>query len=261
MAKVGIRTEEEIKFLKKSGWIAACALKKTLESAKEGISLIELDKIAEKEIIKLGGQSSFKTVPGYQFTTCLTLNAEIVHGIPRDIKLVEGDILSVDLGAVYPAPAGWHTDAAWSILIGQCTGDGQQEEKKRFLEIGEKTLWRALEKAVAGGRIGDISATIQQEIEGAGYNVVKSLAGHGVGRLAHEEPEIPTFGKNGTGLQLQKGMSVAVEIIYTIGKGKIFEKKDGWTIASKDKSLGGLFEMSIIVRDGRPEVLTDWRVV
>lgn len=255
ISKTGIllRTIEEIANLKISGEITAKALKKTIEQAKVGMSLIELDKIAEDEILRLGGQASFKTVPGYFWTTCLTINDEVVHGIPRDIKINDGDVLNIDLGAVYK---GWHTDSAWTIIVGNSTPD-----KKRFLAVGEEALWKSIGQAEDGNQIGDISSTIQQVVEGAGYSVVKSLTGHGVGRKPHEDPAIPEYGQPKTGVFLKAGMSLAIEVIYTQGKGDLYRKEDMWTLASVDKSLGGLFEMSIIVNKGKAEVLTDWRKV
>lgn len=250
---VPVRNIEEMANLKISGQITAKALKKAIESAKVGMSLIELDKIAEEEILRLGGQSSFKTVPGYFWTTCLTLNEEVVHGIPRDIKINDGDVLNIDLGAIYK---GWHTDAAWTIVVGNSS-----PEKKRFLSIGEETLWKSINQAKDGNQIGDISSTIQQSIEGAGYSVVKSLTGHGIGREPHEEPAIPEFGRPKTGLFLKSGMSLAIEIIYTQGKGDLYQKEDNWTLASVDKSIGGLFEMSVLINQGKADVLTDWRKV
>lgn len=248
---VATRTPEEIANLKISGEITAKALKKTIESAKVGITLVELNKIAEDEIIRLGGESSFKTVPGYFWTTCLTINDEVVHGIPRDIKLNDGDVLNIDLGAVYK---GWHTDSSWTIVIGNSTSD-----KKRFLSVGEETLWKAIDQAREGNKIGDISATIQTGVEKAGYSVVKSLSGHGVGRSVHEDPIIPGYGHFKQGMKLKSGMSLAIEVIYTEGKGDIYLKDDNWTLASVDHSLGGLFEMTIIVKNQAADVLTDWR--
>lgn len=256
---ISTRTQKELELIQKSGWITACALKKVLENVKTGITLADLDRVAEEEILRLGGQSSFKTVPGYHWTTCLTVNEEVVHGTPRDIILKPGDVLSVDLGAVYQ---GWHTDAAWTVLVG-----GKEEikegweEKKRFLQVGERTLWEALGKAVENNRIGDISSTIQKDIEGAGYSVVRSLAGHGVGRAPHEEPEVPGFGIAGVGPRIRKNMTLAIEVIYTAGSGEMVEAEDGWTLSSLDHSWGGLFEMSVITRRGKAEVLTDWRKV
>lgn len=248
--KVAVKTAEELKLMRKSGEITALALKKVMENAKVGVSLLDLDKIAEEEIKRLGGESSFKTVPGYYWSTCLTLNEEVVHGTPRDIKLKEGDILGIDLGAVYQ---GWHTDAAWSVAVGN--------GKRKFLEVGEKVLWEAVKQAVEGKQVGDISAVIQKGIEGAGSSVVKSFSGHGVGRLPHEAPEIPTYGKKGTGIILEEGMTLAIEVIYAKGKGEVYEKEDGWTVATHDGSLGGLFETSVVVGKKKAEILTDWRKI
>lgn len=250
---VSIRNQEEMNFLKESGRITAIALKKAIEAVQVGVSLIEIDKIAEEEILRLGGQSSFKTVPGYFWTTCLTINEEVVHGIPRDIKLNDGDVLNIDLGAIYK---GWHTDSAWTVIVG--SGDS---EKRRFIQTGEETLWKSIAQCKDGNHIGDISASIQEGVEEAGYSVVKSLTGHGVGRKSHEEPGIPGYGKKGTGMRLLSGMSLAIEVIYTKGKGDIYQKEDNWTLASVDKSLGGLFEMSVIVNKDKADVLTDWRKV
>lgn len=253
--KVNIKTPKELELMRTSGAITAKALKKTLSAVKVGVSLKELEKVAEDEIIKLGGESSFKTVPNYYWTTCLTVNNEVVHGIPRDIKLQLGDKLSIDLGAVYPPDGGWHTDAAWSVIV------GKQERQSQFLKIGEEALWAGVAQAVYGNRIGDISYAIQTVIENGGFNVVRSLVGHGVGKKPHEDPEIPGFGTPGTGMILKSGMTLAIEAIYTAGSGKVHQKEDGWTIVSDDGSLGGLFEMSVVVGGEKAEVLTDWRKV
>lgn len=254
--KASIRNKQELDLMRKSGFITAAALKKAILSAKEGISLAELDKVAEDEIENLGGKASFKTVPGYFWATCLTVNDEVVHGIPRDIKLNNGDVLGIDLGAVYK---GWHTDASWSVVIGG--KDYTDSNKSKFLKVGEEALWKAIKEASEGNRIGDISNALQTVIEDGGYSVVKSLTGHGVGRSPHEEPEIPEFGKKGTGPEIHANMTLAIEAIYTEGQGEVVEKIDGWTIASRDGSLGGLFEMTVITRPGKAEVITDWRKV
>lgn len=248
--KVVPRTEQQLKIMRESGQITASALKKAVENAQAGVTLAQVDKLAEDEILRLGAASSFKTVPGYYWTSCLTLNDEVVHGIPREIALKKGDILGIDLGAVYQ---GWHTDAAWSVEVGNSKQPGQ------FLSTGEEILWKAISCAIDGNRIGDISSTIQTGIESAGYSVVKSLCGHGVGRSLHEDPEVPGYGKQGAGMVLKTGMTLAIEVIYTAGTGSVYQRSDGWTIASEDGSIGGLFEMSIIVGKDKPELLTDWR--
>lgn len=234
--------------MRKSGEITAQALKKALETVKPGVNMLEVERVAEEEIIRLGAQPSFKTVPGYHWTTCLTVNEEVVHGIPRDIVLNEGDCFSIDIGAVYH---GWHTDAAWSVIVGK--------EPNQFLQIGEKALWEGIDQAKNGNKVGDISAAIQKIVEGEGYHIVRSLVGHGVGKELHENPEIPGFGRSGTGPLLKNGMTIAIEVIYTAGTRDVELAADGWTIASADGSIGGLFEMSVVVTDNGPEVLTDWR--
>jgi methionyl aminopeptidase len=254
--KVEVRTNAELALMRKSGEITAIALKKVLDSITPGITMLDIERLAEEEIVKLGGKSSFKTVPGYDFTTCLTVNDEVVHGIPRDIVLKKGDIISVDLGAMYK---GWHTDTAWSVIVGGESDDLIGREKRKFLAVGEEAMWAGIKQAVEGNHVGDISSAMQNVIEGAHYSVVKSLVGHGVGKSNHEAPEIPGVGKPGTGLLLQAGMTLAIEAIYVAGEDKMYEKDDGWTIAALDGSLGGLFEMTVIVGKNKAEVITDWR--
>lgn len=248
------RTSSQIELMRKSGKITAAALKAVMKAVKPGITLLELEKIAMDEILKLGGKPGFMTVPGYKWATCLTINNEVVHGIPRDIKLKSGDLFSVDVGAVL---SGWHTDAAWSVIVG-----GQKDsEKEKFLKAGEEAMWQGIAQARAGNRIGDIGAAMQKVIEGAGYSVVRSLVGHGIGKNLHEDPEVPGFGKSGKGFPLKKDMTIAIEAIYNQGKHEVILEKDGWTIVSKDGSWGGLFEMSLVVGQEEAEVLTDWRKV
>lgn len=255
--------------MRKSGRITAAALKKVIGAAAPGVSLLELEDIAEREMVRLGGAASFKTVPGYRWATCLTVNDEVVHGIPRDITLAEGDVLGIDLGAVFE---GWHTDVSWSVLVGPPAGGSQpkagrpldeagEQEKMKFLEAGERALWKAISWAREGKRLGDVSAAIQQAIESAGYGVVENYIGHGIGRSPHEAPEIAGIGRAGTGLKLKKGMTLAIEVIYTAGSGDVRVGSDGWTVVSRDGSLGGLFEMTVIVGKKEPEVITDWRSI
>lgn len=250
------RNVYEIKLMRESGLIAAKALKEALQAVKVGISELEVDEIAEAEIIKLGGNLSYKSVPGYKYATCITVNEEVVHGIPTERKFAKGDIVSIDLAVVYK---GWHTDCAWSMLVNeQGSGDSGQEKKAKFLKTGEEALHSGIAQAVDGARIGDISSAIQEKVEGGSYAVVRSLVGHGVGRSLHEDPEIPGFGKKGTGSILKSGMTLAIEVIYTAGAPEVVLKEDGWTFSSVDGSWGGLFEMTVIVGREKAEVLTDW---
>lgn len=236
--------------MKISGHIAAKALKKAFLSVKQGVRTIELDKIAQQEIERLGAAPSFTTVEGYRWATCITVNEEVVHGIPSERELKEGDIVSIDTGAVYQ---GYHSDVATTVPVGKVT-----REVQKFLDVGAKTLVSAISQTKIDNRIGDISETIQAMIEGAGYSIVKSLTGHGVGRQLHEEPLVPGFGKRGTGPKIKEGMTLAIEAIYAQKSGDVFLKKDGWTISTKDGSLGGLFEQTLAVTKNGPIVLTPY---
>ena len=256
------RSAEELTLMRKSGEMSAHALKNVLKAVKSGVTLAELEKVVADTIEGMGGTASFKTVPGYHWYSCVNINEEVVHGIPRDIALKRGDKVSIDLGALYK---GWHTDTAWSVIVEDgepsTISDEEIARRKKFLAVGEEAMWKGIKKAIAGNRIGDISAAMQQTIEGGGYQVVRSLVGHGVGKELHEEPEVPGFGRAGTGPLLQEGQTIAIEAIYTEGSREVVLAKDGWTIASADGSLGGLFEMSLIVGKTEAEVLTDWRKV
>lgn len=239
--------------MRKCGVIASSALRKALDSIKVGISELEVDKAVEAEIYKLGGDLSYKTVPDYKFATCITVNDQVVHGIPTERKFKLGDVVSVDLAVEYK---GWHTDCAWSVLVSE-QGTGDRLQKEKFLRVGEQALWDGIAQAIDGQRIGDISNAIQTRIEGSGYSVVRSLVGHGIGRSMHEDPEIPGVGKKGTGSPLKDGMTLAIEVIYTMGRYEVVLQEDGWTYSTADKSLGGLFEMTVVVGRRKAEVLTE----
>lgn len=251
------RSEQELKLMQQSGFITARALKKALGSIKVGITGLQLDQIAEGEIKQNGGLLAFPTVDDYKWSTCITVNEQVVHGIPTDKAIQAGDIVSIDVGAIYK---GWFTDAAWSILI-PSDNDQQDQQRKHFLQIGEDALWAGIKQAVDGNRIGDISAAIQQKVELGGYSVVRSLIGHGVGKELHEAPEVPGYGKPKTGMILKEGMTIAIEVIYNEGSSEVVLDKDGWTIISADGSMAGLFEMSVVIGKKFAKVLTDWRKI
>ena len=245
-----VKTKEELKLMKVSGAICAKALKKVLESVRPGVKCIDLDRIADVEIRKNGGESSFKTVDDYKWTICTTINSQVVHGIPTERQLESGDVLGIDIGAIY---RGYHSDMAISVPVGNIP-----KSTMKFLETGKQTLKEAIKAAKVDGTIGDISSTIQNKIEGASYSIVKSLTGHGVGRELHEDPMVPGFGKKGLGPKILESMVLAIEVIYAQGSGDVYLEQDNWTISTKDKSLGGLFEQTVAVTKDGPIVLTPY---
>lgn len=251
------KTQTEIASMKEGGKRLGNILQKLLDAEHVGVSLHALEVMADDLITKAGGAASFKTVKGYRWATCLCVNEVVVHGIPTAYELKDGDVLTIDIGMIYE---GFHTDTAWTKEVkNQNSKVKSSEEKEKFLKTGEEALWKAINQARVGNRIGHISRTIQTIIEGAGYSIVKTLVGHGVGRELHEPPQIPGFLK-GTiedSMLLEEGMTIAIEVIYAMGGGAIvYDNADGWTLATRDRSLSAVFEHSIaITRDG-PLILT-----
>lgn len=244
------KTKEEIEIMKTAGSITARALRKVREAIKPGVSAIVLDKIANDEIKKHGASPSFMTVEDYQWTICTSINNQVVHGIPTSRAVNEGDIIGIDIGALY---RGYHSDLAITVPVGKVS-----DEAQRLLDVGKKTLENAISTAQVGRHIGDISSAIQKGIEGANYAVVKSLTGHGVGKELHEEPMIPGFGKAGTGPKILENMVLAIEVIYAQISPDVLVEKDHWTISTKDGSLSGLFEQTIATSNNGPIVLTPY---
>lgn len=245
---VNLKTPQEIEIMSKAGRIAGAALEKVVTAAKPGVSTLELDQLAEELIRSAGGESGFKTVEGYRHTICTTPNEQVVHGIPTDRVLKDGDILSIDLGAQYQ---GWHSDTAITIPIGKVS-----DQTRQFLHTGYLALRQGIEQARVGNHVGDISAVIEETLRQQKYAIVKSLTGHGVGRELHEEPLIPNYGRAGTGVELKEGMVIAIEPIYTNGSPEVYLEKDGWTITSEDATLAGLFEHTVAITADGPKVLT-----
>lgn len=251
---IHIKNTQEIEAMKKGGKMLAIALSETLAAVKPGITEAQLDKIAEKAILRLGGEPGFKKVPGYKHTVCVATNEVVVHGIPTDYALQKGDVICIDCGVYY---AGLHTDMADTVIVGGDESVG--EDVRLFLDTGKKALDEAIKVAVVGNRIGHISKVIQDIVEGKGYGIVRSLVGHGVGRELHEEPEVPGYlqGKIEKTPALTPGMTIAIEIIYTQGSPDVsYANTDGWTIRTTDGSLSAVFERSILITTEGPVILT-----
>lgn len=259
---INLKNEAEIEIMKKGGLILTEVINLVSKAAKNGVELIELDKLAQEEIVKRGGKSSFKTVSDYRWTICAAVNEVVVHGIPNNYILKNGDVLGIDCGVLY---SGFHTDCAWSLIVGndqtlpgaKTVGNRTQEEK--FLNSGRNAWQKALKCVIKGNYIYDISKTIQDNIEKDGYSVVRTLVGHGVGRQLHEAPEVPGFVKMAREKtpQIVPGMVLAVEVIYNLGgPDVVYKGNDGWTIATKDGTISGLFEATVAVMSHGSYVLT-----
>ncbi|TSC54376.1 MAG: hypothetical protein LiPW16_25 [Microgenomates group bacterium LiPW_16] len=248
---IPIKTKEEIEKMKEGGKILAKILEEIKKEVKSGITTLELDKRAEELIKQSGGKPSFKMVKGYKWITCMCVNEVVVHGVPGNYKLKEGDVLGIDIGLFYK---GFHTDMAWTLRV-----QTQNDEVDRFLEAGKRALEEAIKMAKVGNYVGHVSQAIQETIEKAGFSPVRALVGHGVGRNLHEEPQIPCFlrGKIEDTPKLKEGMTLAIEIIYNQGKPEVvYGSDDGWTIKTADGKLSGLFEHTVAVLEGGPEILT-----
>ncbi len=252
------KTEKEIETMSEGGKILAEVLFKILEKIKQGVTELEIDRLAEELIIKRGAFPAFKKVPGYNYTTCISTNDVVVHGIPAINSFKKGDIIGVDCGVYFK---GLYTDMAETIRVkGQSNKDqsNKKDEVDKFLETGKKALKEAIKVAKVGNRIGNISKTIQEIVEKEGYSVVKSLIGHGVGRKLHEKPEVPGFldKKIEKTPILKKGMTIAIEVIYNKGESEVVYGKDNWTIKTADGSVSGLFERTIAITKDDPLILT-----
>ena len=256
---IDIKTIDEIEKMAEGGHILAQVLDEVLKNVRVGVSEIELDKLAEEEILRRGAEPAFKKVKNYKNAICVSTNNAVVHGIPTKYKFKERDLVGIDCGVYFK---GFNTDMAQTLRVrSQKSNLKSQKEKDKidiFLETGERALNEAIKVARAGNRIGHISKTIQDIVEGSGYSVVRNLVGHGIGKKLHEEPEVPGFLDTNINRTptLKAGMTIAIEVIYNMGGSDVLLSKDGWTIKTRDKSLSGVFERTIAVTDKEPIVLT-----
>lgn len=248
---INIKSPQEIEAMKTGGKILSEVLWEVVKIARPGISEIDLDQLAEKLILEKGGEPGFKRVENYKHTICVSTNDAVVHGIPSTYKLKEGDIIGIDCGVYF---GGFHTDMSETAIIGSVSSDIQ-----KFLEVGKQALQAGINKTKVGNRVGHISKEIQDIVEVQnGYSVVRSLVGHGVGHELHEEPEVPGYlhGKIEDTPLLKPGMVIAVEVIYNMGGPDLVLDEDGWTLRTKDGSLGGLFERTVAITENGPLILT-----
>jgi len=245
---ISIKSEREISIMRQAGKIVAKVLDILVEAVKPGIKTIELDTLADREIKRMGGIPSFKGYMGYPASVCVSINNEIVHGIPGERVILPGDVVSIDLGAIYK---GYQGDAARTVGVGIVTDVAQ-----KLINETRLALQKGINMARNNNRLGDISAAIQCSAESNGFSVVREYTGHGIGRQMHEDPLIPNYGSPGTGITLKKGMTIAIEPMLNVGQWLTRIEENQWTVTTADGSLSAHFEDTIVITDGDPEILT-----
>src|SRR5579883_1406348 len=249
---VELKSDREIGYMREAGVIVADTLKLLSSAARPGISTGELDKIAHNELIKRGAKPAFLGYHGFPKSLCVSINSEVVHGIPSDKrKLKDGDIVSLDFGCVV---SGFFADAAVTVPVGKITAAAH-----KLINVTRESLMMGIDAVKADGRLGDVGYAVQRHCEANGYSVVRDFVGHGIGRGLHEDPPVPNFGKAGTGMRLQPGLVIAIEPMVNAGGPEVETLDDGWTAVTKDGSLSAHFEHTVALTEKGPEILTEGR--
>jgi methionyl aminopeptidase len=248
------KSDEQIELIRESSLLVGKTLAEVAKLIKPGINPIELDKVAEEFIRDHNAIPAFKGYGGsFPNSLCLSVNEVVVHGIPGKEDLKDGDVISVDCGVL---KNGYYGDSAYTFEVGEVA-----EEVKQLLRVTKESLYKAIEKAVVGNRMGDVSYAVQEHAEKHGYGIVKELVGHGIGQNLHEKPEVPNYGKRGTGLKLMDGLTIAIEPMVNMGKAAIWQLNDGWTIKTRDGLPSAHFEHTIAIRKGKADILSSFQYV
>lgn len=250
---VYIKTTEEINLMKESAAILSETFGYIKKIIKPGVKTKEIDQAAEEFILSKGGKPSFKGYSGYPATLCISVNNQVVHGIPSDYTLKSGDIVSVDCGVNYK---GYHSDMAYTFMV-----DTVHPNIKKLIQITKECLYIGIEQAKPGKKIGDIGSAIQKHAEKNGFSVVRELVGHGIGKSLHEEPQVPNYGKSGKGLELIEGMTIAIEPMINMGKKDVYQLNDGWTIVTKDLLPSAHFEHTVAILKDKTDILTTYKYI
>lgn len=248
-----LKTEEEIELLREANEIVGKTLGEVAKWVAPGVTTLKLDQIAEEFIRSQGARPGFLGLYGFPNSLCISVNENVVHGIPSNYALREGDIVSVDCGAV---KNGFNGDSTYTFCVGEVS-----PEVERLLRTTKESLYVGIEKAIPGNRIGDIGNAIQEYCEKRGYSVVRELTGHGVGRKLHESPDVPNYGRRGIGPLIQNGMTIAIEPMINMGSKNIVQERDGWTCRTKDRKPSAHFEHSIAIHNGKPDILSTFKYV
>ena len=245
---ITLKSSHEIDLMRQAGKITAAARALAGEMVKPGVTTQEIDKAVEEFIRKQGAVPSFLNYNGYPASACISVNDEVIHGIPGKRVLQEGDIVSIDVGAYI---GGFHGDSAATFACGKIS-----DEAKRLIDVTRQSFFEGIKFAKEGYRVQDISAAVQTYVEGHGFSVVREFVGHGVGAHLHESPEVPNFGRSGRGPRLLRGMTLAIEPMVNLGGAAILQLNDGWTVKTRDGKLSAHYENTILITDGEPEILT-----
>ncbi|OUV72829.1 MAG: type I methionyl aminopeptidase [Flavobacteriales bacterium TMED123] len=244
------KSEEEIDLIRKSSLLVGKTHAAIASLIKPGVTTLELDKIAEEFILDNGAIPAFKGYGDFPNTLCMSPNEQVVHGIPNNKPLNDGDILSVDCGVL---KNGFYGDSAYTYEVGEV-----DSEVRNLLKVTKESLYKGIEQAVAGKRLGDIGFAIQEHAESFGYGVVREMVGHGLGRKLHEKPEVPNYGRRGKGIKLKEGLVIAIEPMINMGTKSIHQHADGWTITTADGDFSAHFEHTIVVRKNKAEILSSF---
>ena len=239
--------------LRKSNILVSRTLAEIASLIRPGISTLSLDKAAETFILDNGAQPAFKGYNGFPKTLCTSVNDEVVHGIPSGYILKDGDIISIDCGVIMN---GYYGDSAYTFAVGEIS-----KEVRKLLDITKASLEEGVKEAIAGNRVGDISFAVQTMAENNGYSVVRELVGHGLGTKLHEAPEVPNYGKRGTGAKMEKGLVICIEPMINMGSKNIMQGRDGWTIRTADGYPSAHFELTVVVRKEEPDILSTFRYI
>jgi methionyl aminopeptidase len=247
------KTDEEVELLRMSNMLVSETLAELARHIRPGVTTLQLDTIAETFIRDHGAVPGFKGYAGFPNTLCTSVNDEVVHGIPSDYTLRDGDIISVDCGVIL---TGYYGDSAYTFPVGEV-----KPEVMRLMEYTRASLEEGVKQAVAGNRVGDISHAVQQKAESGGYSVVRTLVGHGIGRQLHEGPEVPNFGKRGTGSRLERNLVICIEPMINLGTKNTRVGSDGWTVRTGDGKPSAHFEYAVAVREGKADLLTTFEFI
>lgn len=248
-----LKTDEEIELMRMSNQLVAKTLGEVAKAVKPGVSTLELDKIAEAFIRDNGGTPAFLNYQGFPNTLCTSVNEQVVHGIPNDTPLQEGDVVSIDCGVLLNE---FYGDSAYTFPIGEVAPD-----VKALLDATKESLYKGIEQAIENNRLGDVGHAIQAYTEERGYSVVREMVGHGIGKNLHEAPEVANYGRKGNGTKLKSGMVIAIEPMINLGKRQIVQEDDGWTIRTIDKKVSAHYEHTVAVRKGKADILSSFKFV